>query len=48
MFHEIGFLGKSSSMFPIDEICWKQEFFVVNSQTQKHWPSMISELGIVQ
>jgi hypothetical protein len=31
-----------------NEIWWKQEFFVVNSQTPKDWPSVISEPGSVK
>jgi hypothetical protein len=47
-FHEIGFLGKSAAMCLHNEIWWKQEFFVVNSQTPKDWPSVISEPGSVK
>jgi len=47
-FHEIGFLGKSVAMCLHNEIWWKHEFFVVNSQTPKDWPSVISEPGSVK
>ena len=47
-FHEIGFLGKSVGMCLHNKIWWKQEFFVVNSQTPKDWPSVISEPGSVK